>query len=76
MTRKNKVGNWGRKTKPTQGASVNTSRHCSERNVGLFSQAIYSQASYGFFSSWIGCMYMQYARKIFMTTYLRFAFSR
>jgi hypothetical protein len=30
MTRKNQVGNWGRKTKLTQGASVNTPRHCSE----------------------------------------------
>jgi hypothetical protein len=30
MARKNQVGNWGRKTKPTQGASVNTPRHCSE----------------------------------------------
>ena len=30
MAKKNQVGNWGRKTKPTQGASVNTPRHCSE----------------------------------------------
>ena len=30
MARKNQVGNWVRKTKPTQGASVNTPRHCSE----------------------------------------------
>jgi len=28
--KKNQMGNWGRKTKPTQGASVNTPRHCSE----------------------------------------------
>jgi hypothetical protein len=28
--KKNQVGNWGRKTKLTQGASVNTPRHCSE----------------------------------------------
>jgi len=28
--KKNQVGNWGRKTKPTQGASVNTLRHCGE----------------------------------------------
>ena len=28
--KKNQVGNWGRKTKLTQGASVNAPRHCSE----------------------------------------------
>jgi hypothetical protein len=43
--KKNQVGNWGRKTKPTQGASVNTPRHCGEIDVSLFSHAIGSQAN-------------------------------
>jgi hypothetical protein len=30
MTRENQAGSWGRKTKPTLGASVNTPRHCGE----------------------------------------------
>jgi hypothetical protein len=33
MTRKNQVGNWGRKNKLTQGASVNTPRHCGEMSI-------------------------------------------
>jgi hypothetical protein len=28
--KKNQAGSWERKTKPTQGASVNTPRHCGE----------------------------------------------
>jgi hypothetical protein len=51
MARKNQVGKWGIKTKPTQGASVNTPRHCGEIDVSLFSQAIGSQARIGFIPS-------------------------
>jgi hypothetical protein len=49
MARKNQVGKWGIKTKPTQSASVNTPRHCGEIDVSLFSQAIGSQASGEYF---------------------------
>ena len=46
ITRKNQTGSWGRKTKLTQGASVNTPRHCSEMFLYFLRLLVVRQMKY------------------------------